>query len=324
MKRLALVAVLGLSLAACGGGSKSVVLRSQDSPDEYLKITGPADAARSAAGMLKTMDSSGSDFVAVRAVHGRKTCAQAFPIVSYPLTGHGVEGARQKITLALYNSDGYRNASDCDELPKSFPHGFPLFGGNLRIYRWPTAQFPPSGMEPTLHCPDYGCKPDVPPHNYLCRTNCCGYGCYGPGPDVVVYQLTGTSGLKRGAIVVFRPQRRVALQCAEGDVLVSRVIGVPGETVREDGRGRISIRAPGAASWTQLDEPYVGAAIRGEDTGHLNQQWRVPVGQYFVVGDNRGASCDSRQWGSVPATRVIGRVVHVVRGGTVMEPPGIG
>jgi Signal peptidase, peptidase S26 len=42
--------------------------------------------------------------------------------------------------------------------------------------------------------------------------------------------------------------------------------------------------------------------------GYRGRSWRVPAHEYFMVGDNRGDSCDSRAWGPVPRRKLIGEV----------------
>ena len=54
-----------------------------------------------------------------------------------------------------------------------------------------------------------------------------------------------------------------------------------------------------------LMEPYIKRGRRDNGT----ETWQVPKGQYFVLGDNRTQSCDSRDWGSVPRNNLIGPVV---------------
>jgi len=116
---------------------------------------------------------------------------------------------------------------------------------------------------------------------------------------------------QRGQIVVFTAPVG-ANDCEPGDAgmtFVKRLIGLPGETVREDEHGFISIREPGAGAWTQLKELYLSAPTRRADTTYVGRSWRVPKGEYFMLGDNRPDSCDSRKWGPVPRSSLIGPVI---------------
>ncbi|MFA5375153.1 MAG: signal peptidase I [Dehalococcoidia bacterium] len=80
-----------------------------------------------------------------------------------------------------------------------------------------------------------------------------------------------------------------------GRTLVKRVIGLPGEQI-EIKNGVVYING------SSLDEPY----IKGT-TSSLSRT-EVPDGYYFVMGDNRQASSDSRSWGLLPEGNIIGRV----------------
>jgi signal peptidase I len=64
---------------------------------------------------------------------------------------------------------------------------------------------------------------------------------------------------------------------------------------------------------TPVEEPYVFRRDRGgqepsRTAGEDFGPHAVPAGRYFVLGDNRGGSMDSRVWGSVPAHTIVGRV----------------
>ena len=138
-------------------------------------------------------------------------------------------------------------------------------------------------------------------------------GCAGSTSDrVLVNRLAYDFGSpQRGQIVVFKAPPG-ANSCGgrdAGTTFVKRLIGLPGETVREDHDGFIWIRRPGSTTWTKLREPYVPAQTRLADTANFGRTWRVPPGEYFMVGDNRPNSCDSRRWGAVPRSNLIGPVI---------------
>ena len=84
---------------------------------------------------------------------------------------------------------------------------------------------------------------------------------------------------------------------------MKRIVGLPKEHVRirvRSGVGYVYVDGK------PLDEPYVENDRR--DVG-AEDTYRVPAGQYFVMGDNRSQSCDSRVWGSVPRANLVGPVV---------------
>ena len=156
-------------------------------------------------------------------------------------------------------------------------------------------RIPSSSMEPTLNCakPAPGCLGNSSDRVLACRI------CLHFGPP------------SRGNIVVFNTPREAALKCGEGGTFVKRVIGLPGDTVREDAEGFIWIRAPGSARFVKLKEPYLSRQSRLADTNHFKETWHVPQDEYFMMGDNRSESCDSRTWGSVPRKKLIGTVFFV-------------
>ena len=97
------------------------------------------------------------------------------------------------------------------------------------------------------------------------------------------------------------------MRCGEGGVFVKRIIGLPGESVHEDSKGFIDIDGK------RLAEPYVSAPSRLADSAHFGGTWQVAKRGYFVLGDNRSESCDSRTWGSVPSRNIIGPVTRIMR-----------
>ena len=101
----------------------------------------------------------------------------------------------------------------------------------------------------------------------------------------------------RGEVIVFR------FPNDPKQYFIKRIIGVPGDTVTVDD-GVVTIRNADFAQSVQLDESaYLPEAPRtGGDTSlSLGEQ------EYFVLGDNRAASSDSRAWGALPRRSIIGR-----------------
>jgi signal peptidase I len=84
---------------------------------------------------------------------------------------------------------------------------------------------------------------------------------------------------------------------------IKRIIGLPGETVSIN-NGVVSIFAPGSTTPIVLNEPFV--KFPG---GIVNQTVTLTSSQYFVMGDNRAGSFDSRYWGPLPAKDIIGKPV---------------
>ena len=143
-------------------------------------------------------------------------------------------------------------------------------------------RIPSASMEPTLHCarPTDHCEAQF-------------------NDRVIANRLAYRFGdPKRGQIVVFNAPHGA---CGIGGVFVKRLIGLPGDVVSEQ-HGDVYVNGKA------LHEPYVDPKLRDDET----HTWpRVPPGHYFFMGDDRANSCDSRIWGTVPRSRLIGPVLFV-------------
>ncbi|TMX38648.1 signal peptidase I [Vibrio sp. Hep-1b-8] len=192
----------------------------------------------------------------------------------------------------------------------------------LRSFIYEPFQIPSGSMMPTLLVGDF-----ILVEKYA----------YGLKDPVWRTQLVETGKPERGDIVVFKypPQPNIDY--------IKRVVGLPGDTVRYNSKKEICIQSSGETSCQpvklsnveesqfiqngipliQLDEKLgeVGHQILvnplRRDRVELYQprngvsEWVVPEGQYFVMGDNRDNSADSRYWGFVPEANLVGKAVAI-------------
>ena len=108
----------------------------------------------------------------------------------------------------------------------------------------------------------------------------------------------GLGSIERGDTVVFWYPQDTSKS------YIKRVIGVPGDRVRVEG-GQVYVN--GAA----LVEDYVPPENRDSSSWRDGEEQVVPEGRYFVLGDHRNQSSDSRMWGYVPRENIYGKAVFI-------------
>ncbi len=109
-----------------------------------------------------------------------------------------------------------------------------------------------------------------------------------------VGSLVRLGSIQRGDIVVFDFPGNPA------DDYVKRIIGMPGETVRIDENGTVFIND------VPLEEPYVAPEMLVPYRNRTGT-WIVSEDSYFVLGDNRNSSSDSRSWGMLEEKYIVGK-----------------
>ena len=141
-----------------------------------------------------------------------------------------------------------------------------------------------------------------------------------------------SSSSRATAVAIYAPDRRPDLPT---EAFVKRIVGLPGERIELRGGVRVRERRArcrrrrtgetftddaGAASSTCWRRPSASAAS-GSSTTRASRRWtcrpqRVEAGRYFILGDNRDNSNDSRGWGTVRLAEIEGPAVSSTGPGT--------
>jgi signal peptidase I len=112
--------------------------------------------------------------------------------------------------------------------------------------------------------------------------------------------------VREGDIVVFTRPPLDHCGGAQAADLVKRVIALPGQTIYSSGN---SIYINGH----RLAEPYLPASDPlGPPVASRQHPYRVPPGEFYVLGDNRADSCDSRYWGPIHGSSIVGQAILVI------------
>ena len=150
-----------------------------------------------------------------------------------------------------------------------------------RAFVFQQSKIPSGSMEDTLLVGDY-----IMVNRFI----------YAPTSLGLERALLPIKPIQRGDIVVFKQPNEPEID------YIKRVVGIPGDTV-EVRRGYLFVNGD------PIPEPYVNEAYR------INATYQHPVkvkpGHYFVMGDHRNSSSDSRVWGQVPRELVKGRALLI-------------
>lgn len=211
----------------------------------------------------------------------------------------GAPGAEPAASPVPEEQPHRHSRNPVDRLTQGLPHGLRItvdwvvtIAGAilivLAIKAWIVNPYriPSSSMEPTLHCarPANGCEARFSDRVLANR---------------FIYRFQEP---ERGDIVVFETPPAARTRCGAGGTFVKRLVGLPGERLElrsEDGFSYVYVNG------RKLPEPYIG---RNRRDARGPETFRIPQGQYFMMGDNRSQSCDSREWGTVPRENLIGKV----------------
>lgn len=179
----------------------------------------------------------------------------------------------------------------------------------LRSFLVEPFQIPSGSMIPTLEIGDF-----ILVNKYH----------YGLRLPVVGTKIVANNEPERGEVMVFIPPH-------DHRYFIKRVIGLPGDTIEYENKilringeqveievlDEIEVETAGGARDGMLFNEQLGVAnhqtqiITQGFSGNSRTSWVVPPGHYFMMGDNRDNSADSRVWGPVPEENIVGRAFAI-------------
>lgn len=177
-----------------------------------------------------------------------------------------------------------------------------LFG--VRIFLFEPFRIPTASMEPTI----------LRGAHLLVDKR--GYGYYGSN-GITLFRTMATKIIQRGDLLVFQHPDRPGIN------YIKRIVGLPGDHIVYR-KQRLTINNTPvkteemsgnneyAIYEERLGDAYYLIALTSTPSGKKIDV-RVPIGKYFVLGDNRDNSLDSRHWGFLPKENIIGKVVYVLQ-----------
>lgn len=180
---------------------------------------------------------------------------------------------------------------------------FFLFVFAIRAFFYDVFSMPAESMFPTI------------PSGSVMVVSKWGYGNYRV-LGVSIAQTELSNDIKRGDVIIFSYPEDPSLD------YVKRVVGLPGDHIAYYGKvlyinGEVVIRTfvENLENFSIYEESIDGnkhyITIMGERPAGLEGETVIPDNQYFVLGDNRDNSNDSRVWGYVPQDNIIGKVIGV-------------
>ncbi len=116
--------------------------------------------------------------------------------------------------------------------------------------------------------------------------------------DEITYRFRDPA---RGEVVVFRYPKD------ESTYFIKRVIGLPGDRVVISD-GMVHVTNPSHSHGVILEEPYLHGDVKTNSRPGMPQEFVLVAGEYLVLGDNRSYSFDSRDWGKLKRSEMVGLV----------------